>query len=79
MKSSFLQDLHSKGLLFQATDIETLPGHNQNELRDKRFLDYNDMKFIFEKYLTNKYENIIIDLNRPLAKLRKTVVTVLYF
>ena len=24
MKSSFLQDLHSKGLLFQATDIETL-------------------------------------------------------
>ena len=40
-------------------------------------LDYKDMKFIFEKYLTNKYDNIIIDLNRPSAKLRKNFVTVL--
>ena len=40
-------------------------------------LDYKDMKFIFENYLTNKYDNIIIDLNRPSAKLRKHFVTVL--
>ena len=40
-------------------------------------LNYKDMKFIFEKYLTNKYDNIIIDLNRPSAKLRKNFVTVL--
>ena len=40
-------------------------------------LDYKDMKFIFEKYLTNKYDNIIIDLNRPLAKLRKNFTEIL--
>ena len=40
-------------------------------------LDYKDMKFIFEKYLTIKYDNIIIDLNRPFAKLRKNVSEIL--
>ena len=34
-------------------------------------LDYKDIKFIFEKYLTNKYDNIIIDLTRPDKKIRK--------
>ncbi|CAF3916952.1 unnamed protein product, partial [Rotaria sp. Silwood1] len=26
-----------------ATDLESLPGHNQDESRDKRFLDYVDI------------------------------------
>ena len=34
-------------------------------------LDYKDIKFIFEKYMTGKYDNLIIDLNRPNQKLRK--------
>lgn len=40
-------------------------------------LDYKDIKFIFEKYLTSKYDNLIIDLNRPDKKLRKNFTTVL--
>ena len=34
-------------------------------------LDYKDVKFVFEKYLTNKFDNLVIDLNRPDKKLRK--------
>jgi len=34
-------------------------------------LDYKDIKFVFEKYLTSKFDNLIIDLNRPDKKLRK--------
>ena len=40
-------------------------------------LDYKDIKFIFEKYLTSKYDSIIIDLNRPDKKIRKNFTEVL--
>ena len=40
-------------------------------------LDYKDIKFIFEKYMTSKYDNFIIDLNRPDKKLRKNFIQVL--
>lgn len=40
-------------------------------------LDYKDMKFIFEKYLTNKYDNLIVDLNRPDKKIRKNFTEVI--
>ena len=40
-------------------------------------LDYKDIKFVFEKYLTNKFDNLIIDLNRPDKKLRKNFTEVL--
>ena len=40
-------------------------------------LDYKDIKFIFEKYLANKYDNLIIDLNRPDNKLRKNFTEIL--
>ena len=40
-------------------------------------LDYKDIKFVFEKYLTSNYDNLIIDLNRPSQKLRKNFIQVL--
>ena len=40
-------------------------------------LDYKDIKFVFEKYLTNNHDNLIIDLNRPSQKLRKNFTEVL--
>jgi len=40
-------------------------------------LDYKDIKFIFEKFLTNRYDNLIIDLTRPSKKLRKNFTEVL--
>ena len=40
-------------------------------------LDYKDIKFIFEKYMTSKYDNLIIDLNRPDKKLRKNFTELL--
>ena len=40
-------------------------------------LDYKDIKFVFEKYLTNNFDNLIIDLNRPSQKLRKNFTEVL--
>ena len=40
-------------------------------------LDYKDIKFIFEKYLTNQYDNIIIHLTRPDKKIRKKFTDVL--
>ena len=40
-------------------------------------LDFKDVKFIFEKYLTSRYDNLIIDLNRPDKKLRKIFTEVL--
>ena len=42
-------------------------------------LDYKDIKFIFEKYMTSKYDNLIIDLNRPNQKVRKNFTHVLDF
>jgi len=42
-------------------------------------LDYKDIKFIFEKYMTSKYDNLIIDLNRPNQKLRKNFTQILDF
>ena len=42
-------------------------------------LDCKDIKFIFEKYLTNKFDNLIIDLNRPDIKLRKNFTEILKF
>ena len=42
-------------------------------------LDYKDIKFIFEKYMTNKYDSLIIDLNRPDQKLRKNFTIPLNF
>ena len=40
-------------------------------------LDFKDIKFIFEKYLHDKFDNIIIDLNRPDKKIRKNFTQVL--
>ena len=51
--------------------------NNLRNICDVLNLTYKDMKFVFEKYLTNKYDNIVIDLNRPDKKLRKNFVTVL--
>ena len=42
-------------------------------------LDYKDIKFIFEKYMTSKYDILIIDLNRPNQKLRKNFFDVINF
>ena len=42
-------------------------------------LDYKDIKFIFEKYMTSKYDSLIVDLNRPNQKLRKNFTHVLDF
>ena len=42
-------------------------------------LDYKDIKFIFEKYMTSKYDSLIIDLNRPNQKLRKNFTQILDF
>jgi len=36
-------------------------------------LDFKDVKYIFEKRLQSKYDNVIIDLNRPDAKIRKNI------
>ena len=40
-------------------------------------LDLNDMKFIFNKYLTQPFDNITIDTTRPNAKIRKNFTQVL--
>ena len=40
-------------------------------------LNFKDMKFIFEKYLTSKYDNLVVDLNRSDKKLRKNFVEIL--
>ena len=42
-------------------------------------LDYKDIKFIFEKFMTSKYDNLIIDLNRPKQKLRRIFLMLLTF
>ena len=39
--------------------------------------DFKDIKFIFEKSLTSKYDNLIIDINRPDQKIRKNFTEVL--
>ena len=53
-------------VIFKSIDMNNL--RNICEILN---LDYKDIKFIFEKYLANKYDNLIIDLNRPDNKLRK--------
>jgi len=40
-------------------------------------LDFKDVKYIFEKLLQSKYDNVIIDLNRPSQKLRKNMTEVI--
>ena len=42
-------------------------------------LEYKNIKFTFEKYLRNRFDNLIIDLNRPNKKLRKNFVSVIDF
>ena len=42
-------------------------------------LDYKDIKFIFEKYMTSKYDSLIIDLNRTNQKLRNNFFEVINF
>ena len=42
-------------------------------------LDYKDIKFIFEKYMTSKYYSLIIGLNRPNQKLRRNFIEIINF
>ena len=42
-------------------------------------LDYKDMCFIFKKYLTNNFDNLVVDLTRPSQKLRKNFTQVIEF
>ena len=42
-------------------------------------LDYKDIKFIFEIYMTSKYDSLIIDLNRPNQKLGKNFTQIFDF
>ena len=59
-------------VIFKSIDMNNL--RNICEILN---LDYKDIKFIFEKYLANKYDNLIIDLNRPDNKLRKNFTEIL--
>ena len=40
-------------------------------------LDYHDIKYVFEKMLTTRFDNLIIDLTRPDKKLRINFTKVL--
>ena len=42
-------------------------------------LDNKDMCFIFKKYLTSQFDNLVVDLTRPDKKLRKNLTQVLDF
>ena len=44
---------------------------NLRNVCDTLNLDFNVIKYIFNKYLTQKYDNIIVDMNRPSQKIRK--------
>ena len=57
--------------------FKILDMRNLRNVCDTLNLDYNDMKYIFNKYLTQKYDNIIVDLNRPNQKIRKNFTEVI--
>ena len=40
-------------------------------------LDYQVVKHIFEKLLTSKYDNLVVDLTRPDARLRKNFTEII--
>ena len=63
---------HKPNIIFKSIDM--------NNLRNICYilnLDYKDINFILENYLTNKYDNIIIDLTRPDKKIRNNVNEIL--
>ena len=59
-------------IIFKSVDM-----NNLRHICEVLNLDYKNIKFIFEKYLKSKYDNLIIDLNRPDKKLRKNFTQVL--
>ena len=61
-------------IIFKSVDM-----NNMRNICAVLNLEYKDIKFIFEKYLTNRFDNLIIDLNRPNQKLRKIFVSVIDF
>ena len=61
-------------IIFKSVDM-----NNMRNICAVLNLEYKDIKFIFEKYLTNRFDNLIIDLNRPNQKLRKNFVSVIDF
>ena len=56
-------------VMFKSIDMNNL--RNICEILN---LDYKDMKFIFERFLSNKFDSIVIDLTRPDKKIRKNFV-----
>ena len=59
-------------VLFKSIDM-----NNLRNLCSCLNLNFKDMKFIFENYLTSKYDNLVVDLNRSDKKLRKNFVEIL--
>jgi len=53
-------------VIFKSIDI-----NNLRNICSILNLDYKVIKFVFEKYLNIRFDNIIIDLTRPATKIRK--------
>ena len=60
-------------VIFKSIDL-----NNLRNICDVLNLDYKFIRMVFERYMTNKYDNLIIDTTRPDKKLRKNFTEVIH-